>query len=556
MAEVVLYAEFDIDKGSTLRESYPTAIAHYSPEFFADVMLPEGVHNREEDFTVFFLNRQQALKKPSADDAAADAANVSANEHATVVVDPLKNFMYCLSVVRTTYDNTVRRGARVNAVALCSQHKHCFAFKDVLDMAVRQISMVKDDSDTKRVLKELFDVINAVDMGGARTLSDMERRLLKRTVCDGNSVSSTDVKQTEDSLFYHTKAEWMDMKIPLQFKLCSTEDQHDDGLLIKLVAKFAEQVMILYNAVLTGQRVIVLGYNRPAGEVCNYVLATSALVCPPLFGLIHRQFPYANLTDLGFLSTPGFIAGVTNPMFKTKKDWWDVLCDISTGEVLVSTPVEKEEFDGVDRTFIMEVIDGVIAGYNEEWVRCQFEEYTRQNIVDIATGEANYMDVEAQVKRTAMNNKRITKWARTDNYKLFQDSRSRNSYRTPAFNISSSRLCKTGVDLKRHIRSLQGESIMHDDAHVERIYADFISLLHTEEELQEFLSFLPLLRGGLQTVAQGIFHPSISVKYNTVILLKRLEGFASTVSSLRLLNPFIMMSYQRIHSLVQPETRG
>jgi len=27
------------------------------------------------------------------------------------------------------------------------------------------------------------------------------------------------------------------------------------------------------------------------GEVCNYVLSTSSLVCPPLFGLIHRQFP-------------------------------------------------------------------------------------------------------------------------------------------------------------------------------------------------------------------------------------------------------------------------
>jgi hypothetical protein len=49
--------------------------------------------------------------------------------------------------------------------------------------------------------------------------------------------------------------------------------------------------MILYNAVLTGARIIVLGYNQPAGDVCSYVLALSALVCPPLFGLIHRQYP-------------------------------------------------------------------------------------------------------------------------------------------------------------------------------------------------------------------------------------------------------------------------
>ena len=87
---------------------------------------------------------------------------------------------------------------------------------------------------------------------------------------------------------------------------------------------------------------------------------------------------YSNLTDLGFLSTPGFIAGVTNPMFKTKKEWWDVLCDISTGEVFVSTPAEKEDYDAGDKNFVLEVLDGVNAGYSEEWVRCMFEEYTKQ----------------------------------------------------------------------------------------------------------------------------------------------------------------------------------
>lgn len=56
-------------------------------------------------------------------------------------------------------------------------------------------------------------------------------------------------------------------------------------------------------------------------------------------------------------------------------------------------------------------------------------------------GEANYMDEETQVKRTAMNNKRITKWARTDNYKLFTDARKRRDFLTPAFNISFSRAC-------------------------------------------------------------------------------------------------------------------
>lgn len=111
------------------------------------------------------------------------------------------------------------------------------------------------------------------------------------------------------------------------------------------------------------------------------------------------------------------------------------------------------------------------------------------------------------------------------------------------------------MDLKRHIRSLQGDMVVLDDTLVEKIYSDFATLLNTELELQEFLSFLPVLHGGLQTIAQGIFHPSIGVKHNTVVLLKRLEQFPSTLSSMQRLNPFLLMSYQRIHDIVNPDTR-
>ncbi|KAE9032695.1 hypothetical protein PR003_g10977 [Phytophthora rubi] len=542
LAEVVLYAEFDLTKGSTLRASYPRAFAHYSPEFFADIMLPEGVHNREEDFTVFFLNRQNAHAPPS--DTADSTANESQEAPRDEVPDPLQSFMYCLSVVRTTHDTAARRGAKVTAVALCSTHKSCFALKEVLNLAVLKIVGAKSETESEAELKELHEVVNAVDVSGVRGLSSMERRLMKRTISSTGRATANheDAERLEKALFFRAQALWDDTPIPLQFKICSTDDQHDDGTLTQLLQTFGDQTMVLFNALLTGQRVIMLGYNRPAGEVCNFVLATSSLVCPPLFGLIHRQYPYANLTDLGFLSTPGYIAGVTNPMFKTKREWWDVLCDISTGEVFVSAPVEKEDYDASDRNFVLEVLDGVAAGYDEEWLRCMFEEYTRKNIVDIVLGEANYLSPDALAKRSAVNNKRITKWARTDSYKRFMDSPHRTQ--------------KTGVDLRRHIRSLQGDMVVLDDTLVEKIYSDFATLLNTEPELQEFLSYLPVLRGGLQTIAQGIFHPSIGVKHNTVVLLKRLEEFPSTASSMRRLNAFLLMSYQRIHDIVNPDTRS
>jgi hypothetical protein len=62
-----------------------------------------------------------------------------------------------------------------------------------------------------------------------------------------------------------------------------------------------------------------------------------------------------------------------------------------------------------------------------------------QNVVDLAMGEANYMDSEALARKTAVNNRRITKWARTENYKSFLDRRQLLRSQTDAFNISLSR---------------------------------------------------------------------------------------------------------------------
>lgn len=40
--------------------------------------------------------------------------------------------------------------------------------------------------------------------------------------------------------------------------------------------------MTIYNAVLTGRRVLFVGYNHAAGDVCKIVLAACALVSPPI----------------------------------------------------------------------------------------------------------------------------------------------------------------------------------------------------------------------------------------------------------------------------------
>lgn len=59
-------------------------------------------------------------------------------------------------------------------------------------------------------------------------------------------------------------------------------------------------IIILFNALVTGKRIIFLGHHQPAGQVSSYVLSACALGSGcgiVLRGFIKRAFPYANLTN-------------------------------------------------------------------------------------------------------------------------------------------------------------------------------------------------------------------------------------------------------------------
>lgn len=96
-------------------------------------------------------------------------------------------------------------------------------------------------------------------------------------------------------------------------------------------------IIVLLNALLTQKRVIFLGTR--AGQVSEYVLAACALASgcgTVLRGFVERAFPYAHLAlcENVMQNVPGYIAGVTNPIFENK-DWWDLMCNTTTGKMTV-----------------------------------------------------------------------------------------------------------------------------------------------------------------------------------------------------------------------------
>jgi hypothetical protein len=109
--------------------------------------------------------------------------------------------------------------------------------------------------------------------------------------------------------------------------------------LIPLLTLFRQDVVHIIDAVLHNRRVLFVGHmsSMLSSDVCNAVLATCTLFSPPFVSMLTKCYPYANLTDLSFLEAPnGYVAGVTNPMFKSKETWWDLMCDMETGKCIHS----------------------------------------------------------------------------------------------------------------------------------------------------------------------------------------------------------------------------
>lgn len=126
---------------------------------------------------------------------------------------------------------------------------------------------------------------------------------------------------------------WDGRPVPLSMPLLSAPEELADARASLIVSTFGPATGAILRALLAGQRLLFISQTQRAAEVCAHVLAAPLLVSPPLEGVLSRCHPYANLTALAFLSCPGFVAGVTNPMFAARRDWWDLLCDIDSGAV-------------------------------------------------------------------------------------------------------------------------------------------------------------------------------------------------------------------------------
>ncbi|KAI7871134.1 docking domain of Afi1 for Arf3 in vesicle trafficking-domain-containing protein [Spinellus fusiger] len=407
--QYILLAEFDIDKGASLKYQYPTNTGT-DEHILSELMLPDGAHLRAEDWTIFCLN--QMIPDPEAE------LNIARTDNE-------KPLLYVLNLVRTKHDVTARRGARVKAMAICTHHQFLHIYKPVLLLAMEKYF----ENPSREILESLHTAVNSMDLSKMPEFTWHERQILRasdnRTMFEEMFVKDdmdklalsplspplvapeTDREEEEakgrrgtyidiasgqmreisaafgkDRRFFDTKIEYEGIKLPIRIPLTVNSEEVGDFSLIKLITTFSSAtspgclnphhphldspgpythpIILLLNALLTQKRIVFLGYGHPSGEVANYVLAACALGSgcgTVLRGFTERAFPYTNLTSVDdLLKCPGFIAGVTNPTYEEHAGWWDVLCNISTGKITVSkdmdTPTLQKRSEGEEGPFM------------------------------------------------------------------------------------------------------------------------------------------------------------------------------------------------------------
>ncbi|KAJ5403694.1 hypothetical protein N7509_003565 [Penicillium cosmopolitanum] len=665
--EYILVASFHIDRGPIMEHQYPAAISG-DESMLAELMLPDQTHVRSQDWTIFFLHKdtsgdddddeeggKKKKKRKSKYRGNEEGADIQ-HENPDDVDDSSEDddddeggegppLMYVLNLVNTKQDNTVRRGAVVKAMAICTRHSFLHIYKPLLLLALEDYFK----SPYPETLASLYDAVNNMDLSLMPKMSILERSILQSSntkemfiekfeqmirqreeeETDGSECPPSPKKMARyvlprDTHEFESKVVYHDIPIPVKIPTVIWPETVGDFSLVKLIQTFAgphatspqpfpnhphlttsgpftHPIIVLVNAILTQKRVIFLGHNRPSGEVAEAVLAACALASGGILrGFTRHAFPYTDLSKIDdLLKVPGFIAGVTNPTFANHPEWWDVMCDLPTGRMKISSHVESAPVtEGLlffqqqnallpnhssnansdptgDNLFIEDILRSISNRHGENAIRAKwrayitkftrvaaaFEEavYGASNLYIIGPGEELspdsptgqqtdpadpsslrghgyvWSDETAKQRELSASVSRIEGWRNTRSY---------YSYIQDIASMYSAVRPIQRPDLFHHHDRLRSLKLSHADSaaiylalsHVVRDYAGICQLLVVAPENQ----------AGLFYLSMGLFHPDQVVREATVEILDRIAVHPAGRHFWTHLSRFAKLAYFRV----------
>lgn len=478
--------------------------------------------------------------------------------------------------------------------------------------------------------RQILQASNAKDMFIEKFEQMIQQRLADEGEENDDDGSPTSPKRSSkyalprDTHEFESKIVYNDIPIPVKVPTVIWPETVGDFSLIKLIQTFSvphstspqpfahhphlttsgiltHPIIVLVNAILTQKRVVFLGHNRPSGEVAEAVLGACALASGGILrGFTKHAFPYSDLSKVDqLLLIPGFIAGVTNPTFANHPEWWDLLCDLPTGRMKISSHIEPAPVtEGLlyfqqqtsqtpnnvsnsnsdpsgDNLFMEDILRSITHRHGENAIRAKwrayitkftriaaaFEEtvYGASNLAILGPDEelspespsgqqANpsdpttlrghgyvWADEASKHRELAASVSRIEGWRTTRSYFSYIQDIATMYY--PARPVEK-------PDLHHQHDRLRALKLSHADAG--SIYVAFSHAVKNYADICQLLTVTPENRAGLFYISMGLFHPDRNVREATAELLDRIAVHPAGRHFWTQLGRFAKLGYSRV----------
>lgn len=642
-----------------MEHQYPGPISG-DEAMLAELMLPDQVHSRSQDWTIFFLHKDSGAdadalspsraefdqgQRAGGDNGEGPTPEELEEEAADLLEGP--PLIYVLNHVNTKHDETVRRGGIVKAMAICTRHSFVDIFKPILVLAIEEYFKAP----TWDTLDKLYASLNSMDLSLMPRLSLLEKNILQASsakdifiekfermiaqrkeedgfVSPQERIRATDYMTSHsqprfalprDTHEFESRINFMNHSLPVKIPTAKSVETVGNFSAIKLIQTFSNPhaqspqpfalhphlttggaythpIIVLVNALLTQKRVIFLGHGRPSEEVAEAVLAACSMASGGILrGFTRHAFPYTDLTKVDDLQrVPGFIAGVTNPIFAETPQWWDLLCDLPTGRMKISKDIEQPQptegllqfqqqlqgrqasdksatnadptgdaafMESVTRSITNRVGENVIRSMWRSWIvkltriAAAFEESVYgTSALYIGGDQADqsqfglsghgyvWADEGARTRELAGNASRIEGWRQTRSYYNFKHDLIQ-LYRTLPI--------KT-VDLHHHYDRLRLEKLPPNDAAA--IYLGLAAAVQSEAEINQLLTTTSEAHGGLFHLSLGLLHSRKDVRHKTTELLERIGNHEAGKHFWTTLNRYATLAFFRIRREMETST--
>lgn len=230
IVKYLIASEFDINLGPVIRQQYPSPIPSDNLPYFAELLMPDQIHTRSEDWTVVILHKDKqsgeyrygsssgSVTHPnsSTDSLTTTAStlythktkekgNTSHNKekyHENGNEEEDQNDddqpLYILNVVNTRFNQKVHRNTIIKGIAIATTSHYFQMFKPLLLVALDQLFHITTtttstlnpspnntyDDAYVPVLRNLYDSVNAIDIHGIVPRFLLERKLLLNSIID------------------------------------------------------------------------------------------------------------------------------------------------------------------------------------------------------------------------------------------------------------------------------------------------------------------------------------------------------------------------------------